>query len=122
MQPSRYTFAFKSSGRSGTITCSNGQGFIELDCEMSGVRNLDMLLAPLDLRAWSTGQLLSREDQFILLSALREWLSSQKIRSDIDASSVVTTSTERCIWTECSNLAIDRLAYCATHRDISLLS
>jgi len=88
---------------------------------MSGVPDLDMLLAPVDLRSWASGQPLAREEQLRLLRALREWLIAKKIRTDVDAPSPLKPSSKNCWWKDCSEPSLEGSAYCMTHYDLILI-
>lgn len=116
-----YTFSFNSNGRSGTITCSCSQQTLVLDCEMSGVPHSEMLMAPLDLRSWTSGQLLTREEQVKLLGALRDWLIAKRIRTDVDVPSPHTPSSKNCWWKGCFEPSLEGSAYCIAHYNLSLL-
>jgi hypothetical protein len=117
---SSYSSAFLSNGRTGTITCISGAQSLELECEMSGVAHLDMVLAPLNLRSWSSGKSLSRIEQLRVLQFLRGWLLAQRIRADV-ARLDSPASSAKCIWSGCQQLALVGAAYCSTHYDEQLL-
>lgn len=116
-----YRFAIAPSGRCGCISCESGARRLELDWEMSGVPEHDILLAPVNLAAWASGELIPKEQQMEILLALRVWLASKRIKSDIAPNANVTIGTSKCMWSGCQESAMLKSAYCAKHWDENLL-
>ncbi len=116
-----YNFKMNARGRFGVIRCGDVENVVELEWEMSGSPEYDMLLAPLDLRHWSSGVDIARADQHRILGQLREWLTEQGIRSDIAASRELEQSGDMCQHSGCPERAFAGSAYCAFHFDETLL-
>lgn len=88
--------------------------------ELSGGVGADILLAPINLTRWDSGEELSPEGQVEILRALRAWLEEQGIKADI------TPPTNRvgpnhCVRGGCTALALEGVAYCHLHYDTTLL-
>lgn len=115
-----FTFAIRSSGRSGVIECCKGDRVVTIDWEMSGSAEVDIALAPADFRKWSCGDVMSREMQLKILAALRAWLEEQGIRSDVARPST-TAPDSRCVKVGCQTPALTGIAYCSLHYDDTLL-
>ncbi len=94
---------------------------MEIDWEMSGVPEHDILLAPMNLKAWDSQESVSREQQIEILHALRIWLASKKIRSDIEPINHPIVSASKCAWSGCGHSAIEKAVYCVSHYDENLL-
>ena len=116
-----YDFTMQRSGRDGNIRCTDGRDLIDIYWEMSGSSDYDILLAPLDLRSWASGAEIPRTAQRQILSALRDWLSKQEIRSDVARPCHTEQQTGRCQWSDCTETAVAGVAYCAFHYDENLL-
>ena len=82
-----------------------------------------ILLAPLNLNRWTTpeGERVPVSKQLEILAQLRDWLSNQGIKSDIDRPSS-TTSGKRCVWAGCTHPQLDGVVHCASHFDMMLLA
>lgn len=119
-QPS-YSFTYHATGRSGTIMCVCADQSIDIDWEMSGAPEYDILLAPVDLRTWRSGHSIEREQQRQILQALRRWLLAQRMRADIAAIENPVTSATKCVWSGCQDAALIRSVYCLRHYDEMLL-
>jgi len=87
---------------------------------MPGRGKADILLAPLDLKEWKSGHKLPREEQISILEHLRDWLSSKKIRADIDPPSA-ERDPEPCVMAGCCELRVRGSAYCPNHLNEALL-
>lgn len=116
-----YSFTMNARGRTGSISCTDGQNVTDIDWEMSGSPEYDILLAPLDLRSWASGAQIPRDAQLGILAELRKWLVGQKIRSDAAAPHSNDRRPEACRRAGCSELAIMGSAYCPLHYDQNLL-
>jgi len=116
-----YRFSLQANGRSGTITCSRDQLSMEIEWEMSGVPDKDILLAPIDLGRWDSGQDVSRAEQRLILGHLRTWLAKEKTRANIERPTHQTDPSAKCVWEGCNEPALKGVAYCATHYDDTLL-
>lgn len=119
--PSPYRFTFQSSGRCGAITCKNDVSELKLNWEISGVGDKDILLAPLDLTHWSTGLVISREEQLSILTYLRAWLDENKTKSDISRPATAIDHSSHCMQVDCHDHALVGSAYCPLHYDTALL-
>ena len=119
--PESYRFALRSSGRCGTVVCTKDSSELKVDWEMSGATDKDILLAPLDLNMWTSGGIISHEEQLDILAHLRAWLDESETKSDIARPSAPTDSSSRCMRADCPEHPITGLAYCPTHYDASLL-
>jgi hypothetical protein len=116
-----YDFRMNAHGRCGAIRCSDGENIVDIDWEMSGSPEYDILLAPLDLRRWASGAEIPRDAQHRMMSQLREWLNGQGIRSDATPPRQLKQRGEVCQRSGCSQKAPSGSAYCAFHFDESLL-
>jgi hypothetical protein len=110
-------------GRIGIIRYENEGKILEIEWELSGVKELDILLAPMELNEWKmpTGEKVPRNEQLVILKELRKWLKSKKIRTDIDLSDDIQFENENCRWVNCTNCRIKGKAYCVDHFDEILL-
>ncbi len=125
MTPPRkiYNFVMTVSGRCGTITYIEDDKHVGFGWEMSGASELDILLAPLDLRVWQVprNQMIPIEEQRTILTRLREWLATKRLRTDIDIPRTYELSSQNCVSNCCPNKAITGSAYCLEHLSISIL-
>jgi len=119
--PSPYRFTLQSRGRCGTITCTKGDSELELDWEISGVGDKDILLAPLDLTQWSTGLVIPHEEQVSILVHLRSWLDENRTKSDIGRPITAVDHSGHCMRAGCRDHALVGSAYCPLHYDDALL-
>lgn len=120
---SSLSFRMNTSGRCGEIECFDQGNVVRIYWEMSGSPKYDLLLAPLNLTSWSTGAKspIPRSRQREILVALRQWLRSKRLRTDIDIPVNRRTSNEKCRWSGCEQRQLVGLAYCPEHYDESLL-
>lgn len=88
---------------------------------MSGVSDKDIMLAPLDLNSWTSGAIISHEEQMVILAHLRAWLEESGTRSDIARPMTPVDPSSHCIRANCGEHAIAGSAYCPTHYDATLL-
>ena len=116
-----YSFTMNARGRAGSIRCSDGQNVTDLDWEMSGSPEYDVLLAPLDLRSWASGAEIPRGAQHRILAELRKWLVAQRIRSNAAPPRSNDRGPETCRRAGCSEQALVGSAYCPFHYDETLL-
>ena len=116
-----YSFTMNTRGRTGSIRCSDGQNVTDIDLEMSGSPEYDVLLAPLDLRFWASGAEIPRDAQHRILAELRKWLVAQDIRSNAEPPRSNDGGVETCRRAGCSKSALVGLAYCPFHYDETLL-
>ena len=116
-------FTMRCSGRCGVIVYHSGKREIEIEWEMSGVPEHDILLAPIDLRQWNEpkGIEIPRDKQIEILRALRSWTKAEKLRTDIDLPLRVEFEDNPCGWAGCSEPRIKDSAYCSNHYDENLL-
>ena len=116
-------FTMKPSGRSGAIVYQSGVYKIEIEYEMSGSLENDILLAPMDLREWSEpeGSEIPGEKQIEILDKLRSWTNTQKLKTDIDLPLNLDVEDEPCAWSGCNKNRIKDSAYCSIHYDETLL-
>src|SRR5262245_59387265 len=93
------------SGRCGEIEVSERGNCVRLYWEMSGSPAFDLLLAPLDLTFWATGAKdpIPLAKQREILAALRQWLQSQRLRTDIDLPTDRRASEAICQWHGCEH-------------------
>ncbi|QQL44591.1 hypothetical protein [Sulfuriroseicoccus oceanibius] len=116
-----YHFELNANGRCGTIKCTKGNLVLELDWEMSGVPGKDILLTPMDLTHWVSGEAVAKAEQRILLEHLRTWLAAKKTRADIDRPTMEIEHSAKCAWSDCEEPSLKGFAYCGTHYDDTLL-
>jgi len=116
-------FKLFSKGKAGIIDCKNQSCQINIDYEMSGSSEYDILIAPLDINYWHKPPniKISSETQLELLSELRNWLSLQKIKSNIDLPNMIEFEKIKCAFGQCKNNRIKGYAYCLRHYNLSLL-
>jgi hypothetical protein len=116
-------FRGQLAGRSGFIVYRELNRELKVYWELSGSAEYDILVSP-DFRSWSHApeKHLSEEKQLSLLFALREWLSAQNVRSDIDQPADLSEETAPCIWAKCSGKRLKLYYYCKHHFDLSCLS
>jgi hypothetical protein len=116
------SFQLSGTGRSGDILYTDGSHSLRIYWEMSGSPEFDLLLAPIDLSHWSNDKsAIPVAKQLEILGALRAWLLSRGLRSDVDLPQTTKTSSDRCKWHDCANRQLDGLAYCAAHFDLAML-
>ena len=115
-------FKMNNDGRCGTITYRSGGNKIEIEWEMSGSPEHDILLAPMDLREWSEpkGVKIPFEIQIEILKKLRSWFKDKNLKSDIDFP-VLDVEDKKCVWAGCRSNRLKGLAYCSRHYDENLL-
>ena len=116
-----YKFKRTFQGRCGSVECADSVNVVDIDWEISGTSDYDILLAPLDLRQWKSGTPIPKNTQHDILNELRLWLIEQNIRSDVARPRRVSNSNGFCQRSGCSKQAIDGLMYCAFHYDENLL-
>jgi len=81
-----------------------------------------MILAPLDLSRWTpSNEEIPIVRQLEILASLREWLSHQRIRTDIGRPSSMN-SDERRVYLGCANRRLREVAFCGEHFDRMLLA
>ena len=116
-------FTMKLSGRSGAIVYQSGGYKIEIECEMSGSLENDILLAPMDLSEWSEpkGSEIPHDKQIEILHKLRSWTKEQKLKTDIDLPFNLNVEDDLCAWSGCNENRIKDSAYCNMHYDETLL-
>jgi hypothetical protein len=117
------SFNMSVAGRTGEIIYKDSIGTLILPWEMSGTRDYDILLAPLNLNAWTIpkDEKIPLEKQLEILKKLRVWLSSEKYRSDVHLPTN-EISKNKCIKSGCEDFALIGLAYCSRHYSLSLLA
>ena len=117
------SFQMKTTGRGGEIEYRERDSGLLIPWEMAGASEYDMLLAPLDLSAWSSGgsDPIPRLKQREILATLRHWLQSQGLRTDIEPPSGDSTSDAICLWQGCAQRQLVGSAYCMEHFDFALL-
>lgn len=116
-----YHFKLNASGRCGTINCTKDNLVMVMDWEMSGVPDKDILLAPMDLRHWVSGETVSKAEQRTILEHLRTWLAEKKTRADIDRPTQEIERSVKCAWSGCVEPPLKGFAYCGNHYDDTLL-
>ena len=91
--------------------------------EMAGFADQHISLAPLNLKRWTTpaGEAVPVPKQLEILAQLRDWLSNQQIKSDLDRPPSAS-SDQRCVWAGCTNPQLNGVVHCASHFDIMLLA
>lgn len=109
--------------RGGRMVYEEDGRTLEFRWEMSGAAGQHILLAPLDLDRWTApaGERVPVAKQLEILAQLRDWLSNQQIRSDIERPPS-TASGQRCAWVGCTDPRLDGLTHCALHFDMMLLA
>src|SRR5262245_25861545 len=118
----RGEFSGRFGGRDGVIAYREPPRELKIHWELSGSPQFDVLVSP-DFREWPSGsEPISEERQLQILSALRHWLASQKLRSNIDLPSDTSEDTERCIWAGCECHRLKQYYYCRHHFDLSCLA
>jgi hypothetical protein len=115
------TFLMKNEGRCGTIVYEEEGRTIEIPWERSGSPRYNILLAPLDLRKWASGEDIPRPVQRQILDKLREWLATQNCRANIASLQCQTLADKKCVARGCSRRAVQGYAYCLEHYDETLL-
>jgi len=118
---SPYHFDLNASGRCGTISCSKDNLNLEMDWEMSGVPDKDILLAPIDLTRWASGEGVPEAEQRMILHHLRDWLVAKKTSADIERPTEEIDHSAKCVWSGCAEHPLKSFAYCASHYDDTLL-
>ena len=116
-----YSFSLQANGRCGIISCSKGDLMMEIEWEMSGVPDMDILMAPVDLNRWRSGQEISLAEQRYILDRLRTWLHEKGIRADIVRPVTHIDPSNRCVRAGCDKPVLEGYAYCPNHYDESLL-
>lgn len=116
-----YQFQLSASGRCGTISCFKGNQNLEMEWEMSGVPDRDILLAPIDLTRWASGEDVPMAEQRVILGYLREWLVGTKTRADIDRPTEEIDYSAKCVWSGCEAPSLKGCAFCPNHYDDALL-
>ena len=118
--PQGFTATFR--GRDGVISYAEPPHTLQFDWEMSGSPKYDILVTA-DFRRWSSPPQveITQEHQLHILHALRHWLRTQRLRSDIDAPTVTVDDTLPCMWRSCHRKRLAGFVYCAHHFDLSCL-
>ena len=109
-----------SGGRVGEILYEEDGRTLRFWWEASASPNVDTLLAPVDLRHGVTGEAVPLVKQLEILGRLRDWLSSTRIRTDLDRPSSIAAARS-CVWIGCKNVQLEGIAYCSEHFDLTLL-
>lgn len=94
---------------------------MEFEWEMSGVPEKDILVAPLDLTRWDSGQEIPRGEQTVILDHLRRWLAEKKTRSDLSRPADQIDESVTCVASGCNEPVLVGSAYCGVHFDETLL-
>lgn len=114
---------FKPSGRCAEIIYQSGDNTLKIYCEMSGVPEHDILLAPLNLKEWDKpkGEEIDHSKQNDIFITLRTWLKENNFKTDIDSLEDMSTDSGNCLWKDCSNQKLKGRAYCNFHWDENLI-
>ena len=82
------TVEWKSSGRTATLVCKDGNRMVEVFVEMSGNPEYDALVWIEDLKEWNEpeGVELTKDEEDKILTAILNWEKNHKIRMDIPRS------------------------------------
>ena len=105
-----FRFSLRSSGRCGDIACACGERTLTVVWELSGSGGADILLAPINLTRWDSGEELSMEEQLEILSGLRVWLEEQGIKADITPPPTKRVGPNHCVRAGCTDLAWEGVA------------
>ena len=75
-------YTFKADGRSGFVYYREGDHFLEIYWEMSGVPQYDILIAPLQITTWTCPEdgPIPAEKRQQIIDGLRTYLQAQRIR------------------------------------------
>jgi hypothetical protein len=116
------SFQLRTTGRCGEIECREGERVLLIPWEMSGSPKYDLLLAPLNLTSWSSNpdEPIPPLKQREVLTALRQWLRSERLRTDIDLPAEGRSSGASCQWSGCKRRQLAGSAYCEEHYDATL--
>jgi len=117
-----YSFEVLHQGRCGDIVYMEGEKILKIYWEMPGVKELDMLIWP-DLTKWEPPVLeaIPYEKQREILARLRNWLTNEGLKTDIDLPLTIKSENEPCIWSGCGNDRVMGSAYCLEHIDYTTL-
>lgn len=117
------SFEIISEGRSGKILYHKKDRSLSLYWEMSGVKEMDLLIPCPDLRWWNVprGESIPLPKQREILARMREYLNGRGLKSNIDLPSKIEFQNEKCVWTDCPNPRVNNYAYCLEHLDVSTL-
>ena len=109
-------------GRCGYIYYREPPKELKIYWESSGSPECDAVLMP-DFRCWpeTPEQRISEDRQVQLLEALRDWLKSQKIRTNLDPPPRQSDDTTLCLWDGCDRPRLQQCYYCRPHFDLSCL-
>jgi hypothetical protein len=116
-------FSGKLRARSGLITYREAPRELQIYWEVSGSPQYDILVSP-DLRSWPSAphDPIPEEHQLQILVALRDWLSTLNVRSNIDLPFDAPEDTSPCMWTGCNRRRLQGYYYCRRHFDLSCLA
>jgi hypothetical protein len=116
-------FEMSRETRGGWMVYEEDSRTLEFRWEMASSSGQRILLAPLDLSRWSTpaGEDVPVAKQLEILAQLRDWLSNQGIRSDIERPPSAG-SGQPCEWAGCANPQLNGVTHCASHFDMMLLA
>lgn len=117
-------FQFSREGRCGSIKFNENGFKKELYWEMSGSKDYDILMSPINIKHWDEpqGKDLSEEERLNFLYRLRNYLDSIKFKTDIHFPDNLSISNRKCVWEGCDSLGFDKLSYCKDHYDQLMLS
>ena len=97
-------FEMSRNGRGGNILYRDGDRTLQIPFGTTYDPALDMLIAPVNLSRWirPAGEPVPLSKQLEILARLRDWLSNQHIKSDIERPQSKSAGL-RCVWASCLN-------------------
>jgi hypothetical protein len=120
--PAPGEFRAQLQGRCGTIEYTEASNRLDIFWEMSASPRFDVLVHP-RFHHWTAAPDLpiAEQHQLEILAALRIWLKTQGLRSDIDAPDCEPEIGVSCQWRACNEDRLTGYAYCSRHLDSALL-
>ena len=113
---------FESYGRTGVLRYIEGGRAVEVDWEISGVGEYDILLANRGLRYWKGEDVaIPIEKRLGILKVFREWMQSNNMRSDWCLPEKFEVAEDGCMRVGCEERRLEDYAYCRRHYDLILI-
>lgn len=112
-------FQFSREGRCGYIKFNENGFKKDLYWEMSGSKEYDILMSPINIKHWDEpqGLELSLYERLNFLYRLRKYLDSINFKSYIHFPVDLNITDKKCMWKGCKSLGFDNLSYCKDHYD-----